>query len=167
MSSSFDPIAELNAKVIRSRKIDFDELQCISIFGHSETDKQFKALTINDDDELKVNSNPIKVKIISQDAKIPPLAIYETFSQELTQSIKPSILLTAPTWTDLNKLEMTILISNDNEDFHLLHSTYYTVKTVDKSKQLFVEDFKFKYFKIRLVNTDLTEEAIKSLSYCY
>tara|TARA_R110000772_G_scaffold136114_1_gene244773 strand:+ start:891 stop:1322 length:432 start_codon:yes stop_codon:yes gene_type:complete len=129
--------------------------------------KGLEKFNLNQHNELLVNSNTLKTKIISQDSVVPALAIYETLSQELTQSVNPSILLTAPTWTDLTKLEMTILVSNDNEDFHLLHNTFYTVKSADKSKQLFVENFKFKYFKVRVVNTDLTEEAIKSLSYCY
>lgn len=129
--------------------------------------KGLEKFNLNQHNELLVNSNTLKTKIISQDAIVPSLSIYTTLSQELTQSVNPSILLTAPTWTDLNKLEMTILVSNDNEDFHLLHNTHYTVRSADKSKQLFVENFKFKYFKVRVVNTDLTEEAIKSLSYCY
>jgi len=129
--------------------------------------KGLQRLNLNQHDELLVNSNTLKTIIISQDAIVPSLSIYTTLSQELTQSVNPSILLTAPTWTDLNKLEMTILVSNDNEDFHLLHNTFYSVRSADKSKQLFVENYKFKYFKIRIVNTDLTEEAIKSLSYCY
>ncbi len=129
--------------------------------------KGLEKFNLNQHNELLVNSNTLKTKIISQDSVVPALAIYETLSQELTQSVNPSILLTAPTWTDLSRLEMTILVSNDNEDFHLLHSTHYTVKTSDKTKQLFVENFKFKYFKVRVVNTDLTEESIKSLSYCY
>lgn len=162
-----DPLFQLNGKVVRSPKVEHTQLQSISLYAHDDDDSKFKSLRVNEHQELVVNSNPIKVKIISQDATIPSLAIYETLSQELTQAVKVSVLLTAPTWSDLSKLEMTILISNDNEDFHLLHNTHYTVKTSDKSKQLFVEDYKFKYFKIRIVNTDLTEEAIKSLSYCY
>ncbi len=162
-----DPIFQLNSKVVRSAKLEHRELQSIALYAHDDEDSKFKSLRVNEHEELVVNSNPIKVKIISQDAVIPSLAIYETLSQELTQAVKLSILLTAPTWTDLSKLEMTILISNDNEDFHLLHNTLYTVKSADKSKQLFVEDYKFKYFKVRIINTDLTEEAIKSLSYCY
>ena len=143
--------------------ITFNHIHAI----HHAINKGFEKLNLNQHNELLVNANQLKTKIISQDSVVPALAIYETLSQELTQSVNPSILLTAPTWTDLSKLEMSILVSNDNEDFHLLHNTFYTVKSADKSKQLFVENFKFKYFKIRLVNTDLTDEAIKSLSYCY
>ena len=161
------PHFQLNGKIVRSPKAEHTHLQSISLYAHDDDDLKFKSLRLNEHQELVVNSNPIKVKIISQDATIPSLAIYETLSQELTQAVKLSILLTAPTWSDLSKLEMTLLISNDNEDFHLLHNTLYTVKSSDKSKQLFVENYKFKYFKVRIVNTDLTEEAIKSLSYCY
>jgi hypothetical protein len=62
---------------------------------------------------------------------------------------------------------MDIYISNDNVDFHKLHQNHSTARTADKSQQLYVEGFKFKYFKIRLENTDISEEAIKSLSYSY
>tara|TARA_R110002050_G_scaffold277495_2_gene423178 strand:+ start:2312 stop:2722 length:411 start_codon:yes stop_codon:yes gene_type:complete len=124
-------------------------------------------LRINKHEEIAVNANKLKTVIISEDVKLLPGSVYFTHSQELIQAINPSILLSAPTWSDIQRLTMEIYISNDNVDFHKLHHTHSTARTADKSQQLYVEGFKFKYFKIRLENTDISEEAIKSLSYSY
>ena len=119
------------------------------------------------DGELCVRGDALRCVILSEDAKLPPNSIYFSPVQELTQSVSPSVLLSAPTWNDLSRLEMTIEISNDGVDFFKMNENHAIVKTADKSKQLYVKEFKFRYFKIRLANISETEETIKSLSYCY
>lgn len=119
------------------------------------------------DGELCVRGDALRCVILSEDAKLPPNSIYFSPIQELTQSVSPSVLLSAPTWNDLSRLEMTIEISNDGVDFFKMNENHAIVKTADKSKQLYVKEFKFRYFKIRLANISETEETIKSLSYCY
>ena len=119
------------------------------------------------DGELCVRGDALRCVILSEDAKLPPNSIYFSPIQELTQSVSPSVLLSAPTWNDLSRLEMTIEISNDGVDFFKMNENHAIVKTADKSKQLYVKEFRFRYFKIRLANISETEETIKSLSYCY
>ena len=119
------------------------------------------------DGELCVRGDALRCVILSEDAKLPPNSIYFSPVQELTQSVSPSVLLSAPTWNDLSRLEMTIEISNDGVDFFKMNENHAIVKTADKSKQLYVKEFRFRYFKIRLANISETEETIKSLSYCY
>lgn len=124
-------------------------------------------ITSNQSGELRVRGDALSCVILSEDAKLPPNSIYFSPVQELTQSVSPSVLLSAPTWNDLSRLEMTIEISNDGDDFFQMNAGHAIVKTADKSKQLYVKEFKFRYFKIRLANISETTETIKSLSYCY
>ena len=124
-------------------------------------------VSCNQSGELCVRGDALSCVILSEDAKLPPNSIYFSPIQELTQSVSPSVLLSAPTWNDLSRLEMTIEISNDGVDFFQMNAAHAIVKTADKSKQLYVKEFRFRYFKIRLANISETEETIKSLSYCY
>jgi hypothetical protein len=163
MSSSFDPIAELNAKVIRSRKIDFDELQCISIFGHSETDKQFKALSINDDDELKVNNGAgYLTKILTNGKVLLPMETYDSGTQKAS-IFDISILITGQTIHDIIP---TILISNNNVDYVGLDPSFYEDIVIGVSRQIRMNKFVSKHFKLNLTNINANSSNIK-ISYTY
>jgi hypothetical protein len=146
MSSSFDPIAELNAKIVRSRKIDFDELQCISIFGHSETDKQFKALTINDDDELKVNNGTgYLTKILTNGKVLLPTETYDSGTQKAS-IFDISILIIGQYIHDIIP---TILISNNNVDYVGLDPSFYEDIVIGVSRQIRMNKFVSKHQILR------------------
>ena len=98
------------------------------------------------DGELCVRGDALRCVILSEDAKLPPNSIYFSPIQELTQSVSPSVLLSAPTWNDLSRLEMTIEISNDGVDFFKMNENHAIVKTADKSKQLYVKEFRFRKY---------------------
>jgi len=163
MSSSFDPIAELNAKVIRSRKIDFDELQCISIFGHSETDKQFKALTINDDDELKVNNGTgYLTKILTNGKVLLPTETYDSGTQKAS-IFDISILIIGQ---HIHDIIPTILISNNNVDYVGLDPSFYEDIVIGVSRQIRMNKFVSKHFKLNLTNINASSSNI-AISYTY
>jgi hypothetical protein len=163
MSSSFDPIAELNGKIVRSRKIDFDELQCISIFGHSETDKQFKALTINDDDELKVNNGTgYLTKILTNGKVLLPTETYDSGTQKAS-IFDISILIIGQYIHDIIP---TILISNNNVDYVGLDQSFYEDIVIGVSRQIRMNKFVSKHFKLNLTNINANSSNIK-ISYTY
>jgi hypothetical protein len=251
MSSSFDPIAELNGKIVRSRKIDFDELQCISIFGHNETDRQFKALaindndelevnmeslanltvnendelkvnmasladltvnendelkvnmaslagltvnendelkvnmasladlTVNDDDELKVNmaslagltvndDDELKVnngtgyltKILTNGTVLQPTDTYDSGTQK---AVDLSILIIGQ---HIHDIIPTILISNNNVDYVGLDTSFYEDVVIGISRQIRIDKFISKHFKLNLTNINASSSTIK-VSYTY
>jgi hypothetical protein len=51
-----DPIFQLNGKVIRSAKVEHNQLQSISLYAHDDEDSKFKALSLNEDRELLVSN---------------------------------------------------------------------------------------------------------------
>jgi hypothetical protein len=52
---SSDPIQDLNIKVSRSRYLDHETLQSVSVYGYNQTENKLKGLLLNDNSELKVS----------------------------------------------------------------------------------------------------------------
>jgi hypothetical protein len=52
---SSDPIQDLNIKVSRSRYLDHETLQAVSVYGYNQTENKLKGLLLNDNSELKVS----------------------------------------------------------------------------------------------------------------
>ena len=55
-------IGDLNAKISRSRNVDFETLQCVSLYAHDENEtaqKKLKSLQLDANGNLKVSSSPI------------------------------------------------------------------------------------------------------------
>ena len=152
---------EINSKLTRSKKIDFDSLQCISLYAHNDTDNKIKGLKISDSDGLQISS---KLNQITWSDQGLLGAYYQTTAIEIENTNKISILVEAyENINDINHVSVEILISNISEFFRL-DDEYIISKKNDRSLQVSIPDFKAKYIKIKIYNNK--GSAIRySLSY--
>lgn len=155
-----DPIFQLNSKVVRSAKLEHRELQSIALFAHDNEDSKFKSLRLNEDNELLVNNgSKIQYKTFINNKVLTPNESYTSGSKSGDDI---SILIIG---NNISDLEPTILISNNNIDFVGLSSLFYEEDIIGTSRQIRMNQFNAKHFKIILTNLDQTNNITFSLTY--
>lgn len=155
-----DPIFQLNNKVIRSAKVEHTQLQSIALYAHDEDDSKFKALSLNEDNELLVNNgSKLEYKTLTNNKVLTP---NESYTSGTRNGDDISILIIG---NNISDLQPTILISNNNVDFVGLSSLFYEEDIIGTSRQIRMNQFNAKHFRITLTNLDQTNNITFSLTY--
>jgi len=155
-----DPIFQLNSKVVRSAKLEHRELQSIALYAHDNEDSKFKALNLNEDNELLVNNgSKLQYKTLTNNKVLTPNESYTSWARS-GEDI--SILIIG---NNISDLQPTILISNNNIDYVGLSSLFYEEDIIGTSRQIRMNQFNAKHFKIILTNLDQTNNITFSLTY--
>lgn len=144
-------LAEINAKIIRSKKIDFNELQCVSMYGHNETDDLLKSAKINDDDNLKVTDYGNELTTLFSGDEFLLGVSYTTPAIPVKKNKNIIIYVEAPDdAADINHITLNVEVSNVT-NYYELDSHYLTSHKNDHTIQAEVTYYA-KNIKITLDN---------------
>lgn len=145
-------LRDINSKIVRNKRVDYDQLQCVSIYAHNDTDTKLKGLKIDDNDYLQVSAYGDEiVEVYSQEDLNIIGTAFITPALPVAKNSKKYIMIEAPdNANDINHISLTVLVSNFT-DFYELDSHYITLHKNDRTIQAEVE-FITKNIQLRLDN---------------
>lgn len=162
MSSEIQLLSQINSKIVRSERTDYDELQNVSIYAHDDTTNKYKALRIDELNNLHVSDignerttarsiNPFTLPVSYTTPEIP-----------IVKNKPIYIYVEAPdNATDINDIDLGVSISNFS-DYYELDSNYITLHRNDHTIQAVV-NFVAINIKVTLTNnkgSDITNVAL-------
>ena len=151
MSSEIQLLSQINSKIVRSKKTDYDELQHVCISSHNDTTNQFKSLKIDDLDNLKVTDfgNERTTSLT-----VGPTTLFLSYESPEIPILKNKpiyIFVEAPdNANDINHIDLDVSVSNFT-DYYELDSHYVTSHKNDRTLQVVV-DFVARNIKVTLTN---------------
>lgn len=162
MSSEIQLLSQINSKIVRSKKTDYDELQHVCISAHDDTLNQFRSLRINDTDELRVSDiGNERTTLLSVGPFTLPVS-YTTPEIPIIKNKPIYIFVEAPdNANDINHIDLDVSVSNFT-DYYELDSHYVTSHKNDHTIQAQV-DFVARNIKVVLTNnkgSDITNVAL-------
>ena len=146
-------LQQINAKIVKNKRVEFNELQCVSLYAHNDTATKLKGLKIDDNDLLMVTDNNTSLSSTTlNDESTLGVSLISEPVPIIKNTGNISILLEAPNNSnDINHISLTVLVSNIFEYFEL-DADYIEIKKNDNSIQALIKDYKPKNIKIKLEN---------------
>ena len=116
---------EINNKMVRAKRLEFDELQSVSIYAHNDTDTKLKGLKINDDDKLLVSDAGTEITTVYSNDDLTVLGTsFTTLALPLKKNKAIKILIEAPdNANDINHITLEVEVGNFTT-YYLLDSHY-------------------------------------------
>lgn len=162
MSSEIQLLSQINSKIVRSQKTDYDELQHVCISAHNDTSNKFKSLKIDDLDNLKVSDIGNERTTATSVGPFTLPVSYTTPEVPIVKNKPVYIYVEAPdNANDINHIDLDVSVSNFT-DYYELDSHYITSHKNDHTLQVVV-NFVARNIKVTLTNnkgSDITNVAL-------
>ena len=162
MSSEIQLLSQINSKIVRSARTDYDELQNVSIYAHDDTTNKYKALRIDELNNLHVSDIGNERTTARSVGPFTLPVAYTTPEIPIIKNKPIYIFVEAPDNTnDINHIDLDVSVSNFS-DYYELDNHYLTSHKNDHTIQAQV-DFIARNIKVTLTNnkgSDITNVAL-------
>jgi len=162
MSSEIQLLSQINSKIVRSKKTDYDELQHVCVSAHDDNTNQFRSLRIDNLDNLKVSDIGNERTTAFSAGPTTLFLSYESPEIPILKNKPVYIYVESPdNANDINHIDLDVSVSNFSDYFEI-DSHYLTSHKNDRTIQAVV-DFVARNIKIKLTNnkgSNITNVAI-------